>query len=232
MKNEQKMYKLGNKMYSSKSVKAYMITFYILGGVMALLGLMFFSISIISAIFILLFAAILLLFASSYKQILKGKVDASLNETKTKTKTVKTKKQDYEIFHVAGTSYHQDEIKSLISGTDELYFSKSAKEYEECCAYDKVYKNTFNINEVSVQPEPDNQYDPNAMKVTLDGVFVGYIKKDDLERFNIMINLNLAHGVVAEVKGGPYKKLYFNDDDKAKLISKSDDYYITLKFKI
>ena len=230
MKKEQKTYKLGNKTYSSGSIKAFMITFYVIGVIMLLFGLIALSVSVVFAIFIFLISAINLNFAHTYRKILKGKIDTSLSNTV--TDSGKSRKQKYEIFHVAGTSYRQDEIKSLIKGTNELYFSNSTKEYEECCAYDKVYKNTFNIKEVSVQPEPENQHDPNAIKVTLDGVDVGYIKKDDQERFNIMINLNLAHGVVADVKGGPYKKLYFNNDDKAKLISKSEDYYIILKFKI
>jgi hypothetical protein len=32
--------------------------------------------------------------------------------------------------------------------------------------------------EVTLEPEPSNQYDPNAVKILFDGTFMGYVEKE------------------------------------------------------
>ena len=41
----------------------------------------------------------------------------------------------------------------------------------------------LDTGEVAVQPEPTNPYDPMALRVSIDGATVGYITREDAERF-------------------------------------------------
>ena len=83
-----------------------------------------------------------------------------------------------------------------------------------------------------MQPEQGGKYD-GAMRVELDGVHVGYIKKDDIERFEVMANLHLAYGVIAVIKGGPFKELKSDPfSGEEYILSREDDFYIILKYKI
>lgn len=41
----------------------------------------------------------------------------------------------------------------------------------------------LDLGQVVVQPEPTNAYDPMALRVSIDGVTVGYVAREDAERF-------------------------------------------------
>jgi hypothetical protein len=41
----------------------------------------------------------------------------------------------------------------------------------------------LDLGQAAVQPEPTNAYDPLALRVTIDGATVGYIAREDAERF-------------------------------------------------
>lgn len=76
---------------------------------------------------------------------------------------------------------------------------------------ERIYKYEFFPVRVELIPEPDNPYDPNAIKVVIDNVQVGYIKKGSTARVK---NLLKAGGkVTAEIKGGPYKVLLYRYED-------------------
>ncbi len=67
-----------------------------------------------------------------------------------------------------------------------------------------VYRYWFNnIHMVELVPEPDNPKDPNAIKVVLEGVHVGYVPRD----LCIAVAEKLQEGYRPRVKasGGPYK---------------------------
>ena len=59
------------------------------------------------------------------------------------------------------------------------------------------------------------------------------LSKDDIERFEVMANLHLAYGVIAVVKGGPFKELKSDPfSGEEYILSREDDFYIILKYKI
>lgn len=219
--------KVGKKSYEEKEVKKNILKLNILSFVLIFLiiysSAFAFNLAIIGILALLLIISILS--ANEFKSALRVK-------TSDQKKVEQDVEQKYETFNVAGTSFRQKEIKMLISGTDDFYDCNSVKKFNESFAFDKVYKYTFNIKEVSVQPEQGGKYD-GAMRVELDGVHVGYIKKDDIERFEVMANLHLAYGVIAVVKGGPFKELKSDPfSGEEYILSKEDDFYVILKYKI
>ncbi|WP_283124168.1 HIRAN domain-containing protein [Angelakisella massiliensis] len=131
---------------------------------------------------------------------------------------------NYERFHVAGVSFHQDEIASL--GYENSDYDMSKKEIiDSSMENEKIYAVEFDPQRVELEPEPDNPHDPNAIKVIVDGVHVGYIKKGSTAHVR---NLLAAGGKVsAEIYGGKYKMLchYDEDDDDVYEMECDEDMY-------
>lgn len=117
-----------------------------------------------------------------------------------------------ETHKIAGTSYRQSQIKSL--GFENVDFSLSKRDLEDCYSeYEKVYQLEFDPRNVELVEEPDNQYDPNAIKVIIDGVHVGYIKKGSCTHVKNLMNSNKISRITADISGGKYKELIPDDED-------------------
>lgn len=113
-------------------------------------------------------------------------------------------------FRVAGVSSRQDDILELADENSD--FSMTRREIIDAgMENERIYQYEFDPHRVELIPEPSNPYDPNAIKVVIDGVHVGYIKKGSTTRVR---NLLKAGGkVTAEIKGGPYKILLYRNED-------------------
>ena len=138
--------------------------------------------------------------------------------------------------HVAGTSFRQKEIASLAYENFEYDMSKNEliDEFDE---NEKIYKYYFNPNKTELIEEPDNPHDPNAIKVVIDDVLVGYIKKNSCSRVRNLLHSNSILKIDAEISGGPYKIIYSDyDDDKEKDVytveKGNDDFFVTVSLKI
>ena len=128
------------------------------------------------------------------------------------TTDVRPKSIKKENHKVAGTSYRQSEIKSL--GSENIDFSFSKRDLEDCYSeYEKIYQLEFDPRNVELVEEPDNQHDPNAIKVIIDGVHVGYIKKGSCTHVKNLMNSNKISRITADISGGKYKELIPDDED-------------------
>lgn len=90
--------------------------------------------------------------------------------------------------------------------------------------YYKYPRDTYS-NDITFEPDPTNQYDPNAIKVLhSDMGLIGYIPKDDTARIHKLLSAGTPFVVEAEVYGGPYKDV---DDDE--VTTSKENYGITLR---
>lgn len=113
-------------------------------------------------------------------------------------------------FRVAGVSYRQDDILELADENSD--FSMTRREIIDAgMENERIYQYEFDPHRVELIPEPSNPYDPNAIKVVIDNVHVGYIKKGSTTRARNL--LNAGGKVTAEIKGGPYKILLYRNED-------------------
>ena len=155
----------------------------------------------------------------SYKPIANQTHDISSTVTDATSSDVKMNSAPsakLESHHVAGTSYRQNEIKSLGSINDDYRLSKRdfIDSYDE---YDKVYELEFSPRNVELIEEPDNEFDPNAIKVVIDGVHVGYIKKGSCSHVKKILRSDKLQSISAEICGGNYKYYVCEyDEDKDK----------------
>ena len=137
--------------------------------------------------------------------------------------------------HVTGTSYRQTEIESL--GEENLIYEYSKRELiDEGYEDEKVYYYDFNPYTVELIEEPDNKFDPNAIKVVIDGVHVGYIKKGSCAHVKNLLKSGRIVKIDAEIHGGQYKLLYSEyDEEKGKEVYEVEtgesNYYVTIEIK-
>ena len=137
--------------------------------------------------------------------------------------------------HVTGTSYRQTEIESL--GEDNPIYEYSKRELiDEGYEDEKVYYYDFNPYTVELIEEPDNKFDPNAVKVVIDSVHVGYIKKGSCTHVKNLLKSGRIAKIDAEIHGGKYKILYSEyDEDKDKEVYEVEtgesNYYVTVEIK-
>jgi HIRAN domain len=77
---------------------------------------------------------------------------------------------------VAGVSHYQEDLLALVGEAD------TGRVRHETSA--------------TLEPEPDNPHDPEAVKVLLEGRHVGYLSRDDARRYGPAVRLLLEHGRV------------------------------------
>ena len=120
-------------------------------------------------------------------------------------------------YKVAGISFREDEIIKKLGEVNDDY-SLSKKEFiDEFAEDERVYKLDFPYATAQLIPEPENEYDPNAIAVVVDGVQIGYVPKNKAKAVRKLIDDPLYMGTTVEIQGGAYKVLRSDwDDDKGK----------------
>lgn len=108
-------------------------------------------------------------------------------------------KGEYETFKVAGVSYYPKSFDALRETNEDYKLTKRDLPYDV-----RVYEYEYSYKDISFEDEPTNPYDPNAIKVLIDGHHVGYIKKGSTSRFRKLRDMP-DFKVEADIGGGKYK---------------------------
>lgn len=113
---------------------------------------------------------------------------------------------------VAGTSYRIDAIKSL--GIENSDYELTKQELvEDYLTDESIYEYEFPLFDAELIEEPDNEVDPNAIMVVLNGVHVGYIKAGSCNRVKKRMREDRIKRVTARIFGGRYKYVSTDYDD-------------------
>ena len=188
----------------------------ILGIVCIVLGLIFFMISVPAAIILLLIGALNLYLGSRAKKAKTKKLEQMVEQPN--NDPLEVLKYDIIDFPVAGYDYNQEAIGALLDYENENYMLTKSKFVEEvgerCYEYDVEYY------PAQLVPEPENQYDPDAIAVYVEGSRVGYIARKDQPAVNSL----QAERFEAEVYGGRFKDL----GEDGELVTGSTPYKIML----
>ena len=113
-------------------------------------------------------------------------------------------------FAVAGVRYHEDEIiEGLMDENPDYELTK--KEIKEDGLEDTyLYKYDVAFVDVDFVSEPDNQYDPNAIKVVADGVLVGYVPAKKTKAVRKIMDEKKIIKSQCQIYGGDYKVLEYD----------------------
>lgn len=132
-----------------------------------------------------------------------------------------------ETHRIAGTSFHEKEIPELMIENGD--YDKTAAELIDAGFEDeRVYKYSETYCTASLEPEPDNQYDPNAVKVFADGIHIGYIKKGSAAHVKKLLEEDRIARMSITITGGPYKTAYLNEDDRPRIEKDNQNFSVKL----
>ena len=125
----------------------------------------------------------------------------------------------YYSFKVAGISYHEEDIIDTLAMENDDYDMTKKEIVDTYMTDESIYKYIFSIDDVQLEPEPDNPYDPNAIKVIADGVFIGHVPARSTSRVKQL--LGKSPEISCELYGGP-SKIVFEESDGSYTMKKSD----------
>lgn len=109
-----------------------------------------------------------------------------------------------EAHKVAGLSFHEDALAELQCDNPDFSYNKRDL-VEMGMTEERIYKYDFYPMKTELIPEPDNEDDPNAIKVVVDGQHIGYIKKGSCAHIHKLLNSGSIEKIDVEITGGPYK---------------------------
>lgn len=121
------------------------------------------------------------------------------------------------VYHkVAGTSYRQKELLAMGKKNPDFALTKRelVKKWPDGIT---VYEYKFSPKKAELVPDPDNEHNPKAIKVLVDGVHVGYIKDGSCAHIHKLLRENRLQSVTVQIIGGKYKELYALDQDARKV---------------
>lgn len=121
---------------------------------------------------------------------------------------------EFERHKLAGTSYHMDAIMALAQENPDYDLTKR-EIIDDGLTDERIYQYTFADGPVELVDDPDNEHDPNAIKVLVAGQHIGYIKRGSTGRVHNLQRAGRVLGVTAEIYGGKYKVVICDDDDGA-----------------
>ena len=110
------------------------------------------------------------------------------------------------IMDIAGLYYHIKELHK--AGTvNRMYYLKD----EDLIATGKKKVFRFRFDKpMTLEEEPTNKHDPNAIKILIDGCHVGYVPAE----FCVMVKKAIANNAITDIqyniKGGEYKYIENN----------------------
>lgn len=130
------------------------------------------------------------------------------------TRKLKEEQEKYNIrtYKVVGISFHKEDLMELAE--ENICYDYTKKEIlDELMYNERIYQYDFYPNKVELVPEPTNEYDPNAVKVMVDNIHIGYIKKGNCKHILNLINEKRIKSITCDIYGGKYKILEYEGED-------------------
>lgn len=116
----------------------------------------------------------------------------------------------YRTYKVTGIGYRLNNLLELAEINKEYSYGKK-RLIEEELVEERVWKYNFYPQTAELVPEPDNTHDPNAIRVLVDGVHVGYIKAGSCAHLLRLIQEDRIGRIRPSMGGGPYKYVSCTD---------------------
>lgn len=127
-------------------------------------------------------------------------------------------------FNLAGVTHYKDAIKEATTLNDDYDLSKKEL-FEEYDVGDRVFKYIADAGKFELVPEPENEYDPNAIRADAFGKTIGYIKKKETATVRELMASPFYKGVyVDEICIGEYKELDEDEDGKPVIYTEAVEY--------
>lgn len=116
--------------------------------------------------------------------------------------------------YLRGVDKYADNIESIAIENDDYNLSK--RELQEDFLDERVWQYQF-FAKAALVPEPDNEYDPNAIMVQSDGLCVGYVPRESTAHIRELMESGRIQYLGLNIGGGKYKEVTEIDDDEYEL---------------
>lgn len=134
-----------------------------------------------------------------------------------------------EVFFAVGMEYYQEALEKLaISNSDWKKTNQALLSTGK--ASQKIFRYKYINKPASLVPEPDNQYDENAVYVKVAGQKIGYIKSSECAHVLEILKRHSVKSVSVFIGGGDYKIISESGD--AKEVRDSVFVKVTLNYKL
>lgn len=129
-------------------------------------------------------------------------------------------------FTVSGHQYYQDVLSSFLGEENPDWHASKSEIVELGNDGDLVYEHVTYITTPDLVPEPDNQYDANAIAVYVHGVKIGYVPRSHQKDVTPYMD---DDSIIKEVEiyGGNYKQISISDEYDGFEDLKASDYEIS-----
>lgn len=131
--------------------------------------------------------------------------------------------------HVRGVDHYGKNIESV--GWENPDYSLTKRELQEDFEGDRVYKYTFDVK-ADLVPEPDNEYDPNAIMVQANGLCIGHVPKGSTAHIRNLMESGRIKSMILNIGGGKYKEVYEVDDGEYELYNGDLKYSAVLELHL
>lgn len=127
-------------------------------------------------------------------------------------------------FGIYGMGYRKENVALLGSPNPDFDLTRSQllEKYPNGASIPKL---TFNVCNVDLVPEPDNEADPNAIKVLMNGVHVGYIRRTSTDSIRAYIGRNDIDHITGFIRGGVMKYVTIGQDGSKHITTGKNERY-------
>ena len=116
--------------------------------------------------------------------------------------------------HVRGVNHNTKNIIAVAMENPD--YSLSKRELQEDFLDERVWQYQFFVKAALV-PEPDNEYDPNAIMVQADGLCIGHVPAGSTAHIRKLMESGRIKYMDLQIGGGKYKEVCEVDDDEYEL---------------
>ena len=110
-------------------------------------------------------------------------------------------------FLVAGIYYREDAVIENLLYENSDYEMRKSEIIESCMEDTYIYKYDTFYGYADLVPEPDNPHDPNAIKVIVNDIHIGYVPAKRTKSIKKILDGSTIFEISCEIFGGPYKIL-------------------------
>lgn len=133
-----------------------------------------------------------------------------------------------ETHHVTGMRNYLDNFRKI--ATQNYFYNAGKNDLVELdMVNEKIWEYEYSDRNPQLVPEPDNEFDKNAIKVIVDGQHIGYIKKGSCAHLLKVINEGRLISIKCQIGGGRYKYLTLDEDDSYGIDDEDDEETYTLE---
>lgn len=159
--------------------------------------------------------------------------DASDNPVNTEPD--QKKKYKCSVFKVAGISRRQRDITDNLLAESYEYGLSKQEVADSGLLDERIYRYDPTTMDADLIPEPDNPKDPNAIKVSVDGIQIGYVPAEKAETVHKLLSSKQIHSITCEFYGGPFKIVsedYDDENDKEVYTVEKESQYVGAEITI